>query len=184
VRDAVIAARREGSRKIVAFGFSLGSTDLTMRVAFPLLLVNALDWFAGDDADLITTYRTGHRFRVPLDGVFDVPEVEVELPNSRRTRAPVTEGHASFYGHTIGIHRLTAREGGQVVAQIELAANLANPGESQVAPERTLTLGGKTLAAPEDFRVTARRSLWLYLALAALGLLCIEWITYHRRITV
>jgi hypothetical protein len=184
VRDPVIAARREGPRKIVAFGFSLGSTDLTMRVAFPLLLVNALDWFAGDDADLITTYRTGHRFRVPLDGVFDVPEVEVELPNSRRTRAPVTEGHASFYGHTIGIHRLTAREGGQVVAQIELAANLANPGESQVAPERTLTLGGKTLAAPEGFRVTARRSLWLYLALAALGLLCIEWITYHRRITV
>lgn len=184
VRDPIIAARREGSRKIVAFGFSLSSTDLTMRVAFPLLLVNALDWFAGDDADLITTYRTGHRFRVPLDGVFDVPEVEVELPNSRRTRAPVTEGHASFYGHTIGIHRLTAREGGQVVAQIELAANLANPGESQVAPERTLTLGGKTLAAPEGFRVTARRSLWLYLALAALGLLCIEWLTYHRRITV
>lgn len=184
VRDPIIAARREGSRKIVAFGFSLGSTDLTMRVAFPLLLVNALDWFAGDDADLITTYRTGHRFRVPLDGVFDVPEVEVELPNSRRTRAPVTEGHASFYGHTIGIHRLTAREGGQVVAQIELAANLANPGESQVAPERALTLGGKTLAAPEGFRVTARRSLWLYLALAALGLLCIEWLTYHRRITV
>lgn len=184
VRDAVIAARREGARKVVAFGFSLGSTDLTMRVAFPLLLVNALDWFAGDDADLITTYRTGHRFRVPLDGVFDVPEVEVELPSSRRTRAPVTEGHASFYGHTIGIHRLTAREDGQIVAQLELAANLANPGESHVAPERALTLGGEELAAPEGFRVTARRSLWLYLALAALGLLCIEWITYHRRITV
>lgn len=184
VRDPLIAARREGARKIVAFGFSLSGTDLTMRVAFPLLLVNALDWFAGDDADLITTYRTGHRFRVPLDGVFDVPEVEVELPNSRRTRAPVTEGHASFYGHTIGVHRLIAREDGQVVAQIELAANLANPGESQIAPERALTLGGKALAAPEGFRVTARRSLWLYLALAALGLLCIEWVTYHRRITV
>jgi hypothetical protein len=184
VRDPIIAARRDGARKIVAFGFSLAATDLTMRVAFPLLLVNALDWFAGDDADLITTYRTGHRFRVPLDGVFDVPEVEVELPNSRRTRAPVTEGHASFYGHTIGIHRLTAREGGQVVAQLELAANLANPGESQVAPERALTLGGKALAAPEGFRVTARRALWLYLALAALGLLCVEWVTYHRRITV
>src|SRR5690606_38259052 len=59
VRETMIAARRDGGRKIVAFGFSLGGTDLTLRVAFPLLLVNSLDWFAGDDADLITTYQTG-----------------------------------------------------------------------------------------------------------------------------
>jgi Ca-activated chloride channel homolog len=184
VRDPIIAARRDGQRKIVSAGFSLTGTDLTLRVAFPLLLVNALDWFAGDDADLVTTYRTGRRFRVPLDGVYGVPEVDVELPDRRQTRAPVSEGHASFYGHTIGIHRLTAREDGQVVAQIELAANLANPAESQVAPQRALALGGKDIPAPEGFRVTVRRTLWLYLALAALALLCIEWVTYHRRITV
>jgi hypothetical protein len=184
VRDPIIAARRDGQRKIVSAGFSLAGTDLTLRVAFPLLLVNALDWFAGDDADLVTTYRTGRRFRVPLDGVYGVPEVDVELPDRRQTRAPVSDGHASFYGHTIGIHRLTAREGGQVVAQIELAANLANPAESQVAPQRALALGGKDIPAPEGFRVTVRRTLWLYLALAALALLLIEWVTYHRRITV
>lgn len=184
VRDPIIAARRDGARKIVSAGFSLAGTDLTLRVAFPLLLVNALDWFAGDDADLVTTYRTGQRFRVPLDGVYGVPEVEVELPDRRHTRAPVNDGHASFYGHSIGIHRLTAREDGQVVAQIELAANLANPAESQVAPRRALALGGKDVPAPEGFRITVRRTLWLYLALAVLALLCIEWITYHRRITV
>lgn len=184
VRDPILAARRDGQRKIVAAGFSLGGTDLTLRVAFPLLLVNALDWFAGDDADLVTTYRTGRRFRVPLDGVYGVPEVEVALPDQRRTRAPVTDGHASFYGHSIGVHRLTARADGQVVAEIELAANLANPAESQVAPRRALALGGKDIPAPEGFRVTVRRTLWLYLALAALALLVVEWITYHRRITV
>jgi Ca-activated chloride channel family protein len=184
VRDPIIAARRDGARKIVSAGFSLAGTDLTLRVAFPLLLVNALDWFAGDDADLVTTYRTGQRFRVPLDGVYGVPEVDVELPDRRHTRAPVSDGHASFYGHTIGIHRLIAREDGQVVAQVELAANLANPAESQVAPQRALALGGKDIPAPEGFRITVRRTLWLYLALAALALLCIEWLTYHRRITV
>lgn len=184
VREPVIAARRDGQRKIVASGFALGGTDLTLRVAFPLLLVNALDWFAGDDADLLTTYRTGQRFRVPLDGVFAVPEVDVALPGRRVTRAPVVDGHASFYGHSIGVHRLTAREDGQVVAQIELAANLANPDESRIAPGHPLILGGQELRAPEGFQVTTRRALWLYLALAALLLLCVEWITYHRRITV
>ncbi|GAB4518696.1 MAG: hypothetical protein Tsb0020_37250 [Haliangiales bacterium] len=185
VRAPIIAAKRAGQQKIVAFGFSLGGTDLTLRVAFPLLLVNALDWFAGDDADLITTYQTGRRFRVPLDGVYDINEVDVALPSGRRTRAPVSDGHASFYGHTIGVHRLSARrEGGQALATIELAANLANPAESDIAPNAALRVGDAVLTPPPGFRVTVRRSLWLYLVLAVLAILAVEWITYHRRITV
>ncbi len=57
VTDSIIAAKRDGKRKIVAFGFSLpsqgfrdGATNLPMRVAFPMLLVNTLDWFAGGQA--------------------------------------------------------------------------------------------------------------------------------------
>ena len=87
-------AKREGRRKIVAFGFSLTGTDLMMRVAFPLLFVNILDWFAGDDSDLITTYATGRRFRVPMDGTYGMSEISVRSPNSRVTRAPLVEHFA------------------------------------------------------------------------------------------
>jgi hypothetical protein len=44
--------------------------------------------------------------------------------------------------------------------------------------------GGKKLAEPATFAVSARRDLWVYLVIAALVLLMIEWVTYHRRITV
>jgi Ca-activated chloride channel homolog len=184
VRDAVIAARRDGPRKIVAFGFPLDGTDLILRVAFPLLLVNALDWFAGDDADLITTYQTGQRFRVPMDGTHGIAEVEVKTPAGRLTRAPVVDGQATFYGNWIGVHQLVARDGDHVIAEIELAANLANPSESNVAPGRELSMGGKVLTRPQGFTITARRSLWMYLALLVALLICIEWITYNRRVTV
>ena len=184
VRDAIIAARKDGQRKIIAFGFALGGTDLTLRVAFPLLLVNALDWFAGDDADLITTYRTGQRFRVPMDGTYGVNEVEVATPNGKATRAPLVDGRATFYGKWIGVHRLVARDQDQVVAMVELAANLANPDESRIAPGRELTMGGVQLARPEGFEITRNRSLWVYLVLFFALLLAVEWFTYHRRITV
>src|SRR5262249_23035965 len=59
IRDPLIVAGKRDGRKVVVFGFGLDATDLMLRVAFPVLLVNALDWFAGDDAELITTYRTG-----------------------------------------------------------------------------------------------------------------------------
>lgn len=194
VRDPVIAAKRDGKRKILAFGFSLpapgrdSATDLPMRVAFPMLLVNTLDWFAGDQTDLLTTYPTGRRERVPLDGVVGATEAEVRGPDTRITRTPVIDGLATFYGSRVGYYDLAAKApDGSVLARIELAANLSSPDESDIAPSVKLTLGGsagKELAAPETFAVSHSRKLWIYLIVLAAGLILLEWITYHRRITV
>jgi hypothetical protein len=189
--DSIIAAKRDGRRKIVAFGFSLPSagrdsaTDLPMRVAFPMLLVNTLDWFAGDQADLLTTYPTGQRQRVPLDGVVGATEAEVTGPDGTITKTPVIDGLATFYGSKVGYYDLQAKAAdGHVMARVSLAANLASATESDIAPSTTLTLGGKKLEQPEAFAITRSQKLWIYLVLLALGLIVTEWVTYHRRITV
>ncbi len=198
VRDPIIAAKRDGKRKMLAFGFSLpstgrdGATDLPMRVAFPMLLVNALDWFAGDTTDLLTTYSTGQRQRVPLDGVVGATEAEVTYladgtaqPGAGITKTPVIDGLATFYASRVGYYELAAKgPKGQAMAQIELAANLSSPIESDIAPSTELTLGGKKLEAPEAFAISRSQKLWIYLVLFAMGLIFVEWITYHRRITV
>jgi hypothetical protein len=194
VTDSVIAAKRDGKRKILAIGFSLpaqgreSATDLPMRVAFPMLLVNALDWFAGDQTDLLTTYPTGTRERVPLDGVVGATEAEVRGPDGRPTRTPVIDGLATFYGSRVGYYDLAAKApDGTVLARVELAANLSSIEESDIAPSAKLTLGGargKQLTEPEAFAITRSRKLWIYLIVFAAGLLLVEWITYHRRITV
>jgi Ca-activated chloride channel family protein len=194
VRDPIIAAKRDGKRKILAVGFSLpaqgrdSATDLPMRVAFPMLLVNTLDWFAGDQTDLLTTYPTGTRERVPLDGVVGATEADVRGPDGQLTHTPVIDGLATFYGSRVGYYDLAAKApGGSVLARIELAANLASPEESDIAPSARLTLGGpggKQLAEPEAFAISHSQKLWIYLIVLAAGLILVEWITYHRRITV
>ncbi len=191
VTDPIVVAKRDGRRKILAFGFSLPSanrdaaTDLPMRVAFPMMLVNTLDWFAGDQADLLTTYATGQRERVPLDGVVGATEAEVKAPDGTITKTPVLDGLATFYGTRVGYYDLTAKApDGKPLASISLAANLASPSESRIAPSLELTLGGRKLIAPEAFSITHSQKLWIYLLLFATGLIMLEWITYHRRITV
>ncbi|HWO21222.1 MAG TPA: VWA domain-containing protein [Kofleriaceae bacterium] len=191
VRDPVIAAKRDGKRKILAFGFSLPSmgrdsaTDLPLRVAFPMLLVNALDWFAGDQTDLLTTYATGSRERVPLDGVVGATQAEVKGPDGTLTQTPVIDGLATFYAAKVGYYDVAAKGvAGATIAQIELAANLASPGESDIAPSTELLLGGKKLEEPEAFAISRSRKLWTYLILLAMALIAMEWVTYHRRITV
>ena len=191
VRDAMIATKRESRRKIVAFGFSLPSegresaTDLPMRVAFPMLLVNTLDWFAGDTTDLLTTYPTGKRERIPLDGVVGATEAEIVGPDGVMTKAPVLDNLASFYGNRVGFYEVAAKNAtGKTLSTISLAANLASASESDIAPSAELSLGGKKLEAPEPFSPSTSRKIWVYLLFLAMGLIVMEWVTYHRRITV
>lgn len=184
VRDTMIATKRDGPRKIVAFGFSLLGTDLVLRVAFPLLVINTLDWFAGDDSGLLTTYRTGRRFRVSMDAADNLTEVEVVTPLERRTRAPLNDGFATFYGNTVGVYTLIAGKGTKEESRLELAANLSDPNESNIAPDPELTIAGRQLEPPGSFAVSPSRSIWTYLVLLMVLISCIEWITYNRRITV
>ncbi len=191
VRDAIIAAKREGRRKILAIGFSLpaadrtNGSDLPMRVAFPMLLVNTLDWFAGDQADLLTTYPTGSRERIPLDGVVGANDAEVTGPDGSVTHTPIIDGLATFYGSQVGYYDVEAKgTGGQAMARISLAANLASVTESDISPASELTLGGKKLQAPEAFEITRSQKLWWYFVAIAMLLIVTEWVTYHRRITV
>ena len=102
----------------------------------------------------------------------------------------MVDGVVTLATHAVGVHQILAYPptpdgpSPEPIASLEVATNLASPVESQIAPATDLTLGGRALAAPPTFAVSARRDLWLYVVLAVVLLLCVEWITYHRRITV
>ena len=156
----------------------IDGTDLQLRAGFPILMVNILDWFAGNDSDLMTTYRTGEPWLVPLDVPPTVTQVDVRSP-SGRFRAPVLGGVARFLGRTAGLYDLVAPE-----RNFALAANLSSPQESDLRVAGELTLGGKPLGPPTATRALPSRQIWHALVLAAILLLVIECLTYHRRITL
>ena len=63
------------------------------------------------------------------------------------------------------------------------AANLADSEESAIGPREGLQVGGE-----EQGEVQQASGLpidpWVALAIAAMGLLVVEWVTYNRRVTV
>jgi hypothetical protein len=56
--------------------------------------------------------------------------------------------------------------------------------ESSIEPAKELVVDGKKAGTLGGFQIGVRREIWIYLLLAAILLTLIEWITYHRRITV
>lgn len=176
-KQPIIVARERDGRKTVALGFDLKRSDLPLRVSFPVLLINALDWFAGGDAGLVASYATGRPWRLPVPA--GATTLWVRAPDGTRVEAPIHDGRAGYVAARAGFYTIEAGASSRLVA-----ANLASASESDIAPKPTLTVGGRTLTAPELGRVGVRRELWPYLVILALALAFVEWWTYNRRVTV
>jgi hypothetical protein len=177
LHQPVIAAGVRGGQRVVAIGFDLRRSDLPMRVAFPVLLHGALEWFGDDDTQPVATYRTGHPARLTVPG--GAGEVALTGPGGEnRPLSLGRDGQATLVLARAGFYQLRRGD-----AEILLAANLADAAESAIRPQK-LTIAGREVPAPELQGAGLRSRFWVYLALAALALSFAEWLTYHRRWTV
>src|SRR5262249_23029544 len=109
LREPIMATRERAGRKTVAIGFPLQRSDLPLRVAFPVLLINALDGFAGGDSELAASYPTGHTWQLrSSDGA---PALTVRGPDGVIGRAPVHGGRATWFGTRAGWYELSSGSG-------------------------------------------------------------------------
>ncbi len=181
-RAPLIVARQQGAVRSVVMGFDLTRSDLPIRVAFPLLVMNSLDWFSGEAEDLVTSFRAGDRIDLSvarLDPGSSAASAKVTTPAGRTLVVPREGSRAHFTGQQVGLY--TVRYG---AGTMRLAANLADAQESDTRARKTLILGGQILRPPDTPDSGARRRIYPYLLLAAAALLLLEWWTYNRRVTV
>jgi hypothetical protein len=81
------------------------------------------------------------------------------------------------------VYKLTTGTGAERVTS-EFAANLSDLEESHIAPRDTLVVAGHKATKAEAGSVGVRREIWAILLAAVLVLSMVEWVTYHRRVTV
>jgi Ca-activated chloride channel family protein len=181
----ILVAGQRGGFKFVALGFDVRDSDLALRVAWPLLLLNSINWFTDEDAQYISSFRTGDVWRVPV--VTQSGQARMKSPGGGEVFVPVHEGRAVYLGERAGFYELTGTEGNEGSAPTTttaFAANLLDADESAIETAKELIVDGKTAGHLSGFQIGVRREIWIYLLLAAILLTAIEWITYHRRITV
>ena len=158
-------------------GFDVRDSDLPLRVAWPLFVLDCIDWFTDEDAQYLSSLRTGEVWRLPVGAT--ASQATVKLPGGLSQSVPVHEGRAVLLGERSGFYELTA--GGETST---FAANLLDASESAIAPHDNVLVAGREAGAVEGFHAGVRREIWIYLLLAAALLSALEWATYHRRVTV
>lgn len=177
----LLVSGQRGSQRFVALSFDPKRSDFVLRVAWPLFLLNTIHHFVEQQAGYVSSFRTGEVWSITAGG--QVQSATLVDPRGKTRVLPVRDGRAAHFGELAGYYRLNV-SGADGAESVLLAANLASPEESSIAPRQTLTLAGSDAKPLGRFSTGVRREVWLYLLLGAVLLSVIEWITYHRRITV
>jgi len=188
----IMIAGTRGGFKMVGIGFDVRESDLALRVAWPVLLLNIINYFTDEDSSYLSSFRTGDVWRIPVGQ--GATSATLTLPGGSTQPIPVHEGRAVYLGQKSGFYDLAlAQNAPQSGAQkdepqaentVRFAANLLDDTESTIGPQEKLTVDGKEASAVSAFHVGVRREVWIYLLIIAIAITALEWVTYHRRLTV
>jgi Ca-activated chloride channel homolog len=176
---ALLLAGETDGRQIAILTFDLRDSDLPLQIAFPVLMSSLLDWFTpGSMINVPDGLRVGESL-----GLRALPEADtarVTLPDG--TTRDIALGEAAVFAETEqpGLYQLDALQNGNVVQSASFAVNLFDVGESNIAPQTSLTLGDTVVSQAVEEEI-GQREFWPLLAALALVVLLIEWYAYQRR---
>jgi len=150
-------------------------SDLPLRVAYPLLLLNTVGWLTGEEARGTSRTLAAGAPLVREGWGDDGDEVVLRTPDGSERTAPIRDGVARFGAlEQVGVYRITGPAG----RQERVAANLVSETESDLAvfeAQATGAVEGQQVRAPGRLPLT-RPALGL-LAFLLLG----EWALYWRK---
>ena len=177
---------------ILVLSVNLDQGDLPLRTAFPIMLTNALSWFAGGKGELIESLATGDTRSLLMPSKLQKVaaqhnnQLSLTAPDESQQHIRVVDGHCMIgpLGQT-GIWKLTEVRNADTPdvdlpvapgASLQIACNLTDPLESDLRITEDIKPRQKFLNAG-----FGGRPIWFYLVIAAILLTMIEWLLFQRR---
>ncbi|MBW2254229.1 MAG: VWA domain-containing protein [Deltaproteobacteria bacterium] len=174
----LLLAGQVGGGRVVQLAFDPLESDLPLRVAWPVTLLNAVGWMTegASSAEGSRSIATGAPYVRRLATDVDPEAVLVYGPAGDPVDAQVADGLLRVRDTTrVGLYEV---RGGGVKASF--TANLLSARESDIEPRAALNLADHQVEMSQA-SVVGRRELWRLLALLAIAVLLGEWFAWNRR---
>ena len=175
--DPLLIVEESQNRRIVFVATDTLKSDLPLRIAFPLIIANTIQWFQGKSEIEEYHLQTGEVLKKRIDEAAAIESVTIVGPTGESWEIPVEKGELLFdETSVVGFYELKIGEGEEV-----WAVNLTDVAESQIhaaegvedlLEEEEVVLGGAALLHYPP---------WIYLVLLAVLLSAVEWFLYQRR---
>lgn len=179
--DPLLLLREDEQHHVVVVTFDTSTTDLPLRVAFPILMANAIRYLAGSE-------HAESWSNPPIGSILSATDLAKYTSGAADLlRSVIAPGGAKVSLETegalvpvsqVGFYEGETKSGEKVPL---FAASLASPSESKINPATALPLRSSQAIAEinQGFRLGFEP--WFFLALVGLLLSTLEWGLFHRR---
>ena len=171
--DAVLSAEIVGVNEQ---GERYANSDWPLRLSFPVFILNALSYF-NDSAAASASAQPGQSVTLATTGSAET--LLVRTPGGKALSLVRDRGEAFRFSGTDELGIYTVEEAGQPARHF--AVNLFDSAESDIEPRADIHIGYDKVQAEASWQ-GARNELWKTLLLGVLGVLCLEWYIYNRRV--
>ena len=171
----IVSSYDTGRLRAVHLGFDLLESDLPLRVAFPVLMSNILEWLSPQHGTFMShQVQAGAPYPIELDGT--TREVSVRKPSGEWLKLPVTENPLVFRDTSeVGIYSVRVGKKTQ-----RFAVNLVSREESDIIPKSMERKIDGPVVASASAPETVKQPLWPYFVVLAFGLTLVEWYFWCR----
>ncbi|MCP4869369.1 MAG: VWA domain-containing protein [Proteobacteria bacterium] len=176
-QGALLSTGIQGGMRGVVLHFRPSESDMPLRVAYPLFLLNAAGWLTGEEARGTTRTLSAGAPLLREGWGADGDEVALVRPDGTELKVPVRDSVARFGGlDQVGVYKLRGPAG----RSERVAVNLVSETESDLAVMEHMAPvdeGGEILQASAPGRLPLVRPLLALMALLLVG----EWLLYQRK---
>ena len=175
--DPLLIVEENPNRRVVFIAIDTLKSDLPLRIAFPLIIANTIQWFQGKSEIEEYHLQAGEVLKKRIDGAAAIESVTIVGPTGESWEITVGKGELLFDETSVaGFYELKIGEREEV-----WAVNLTDAAESQIrtaegvtdpSEEKEIVLGGSALLHYPP---------WIYLVFLAVLLSAVEWFLYQRR---
>jgi hypothetical protein len=180
--DPLVLLKEEQQRKVMVVAFDTSNSDLPLRVAFPIMIANAIRYLSGAESgeswanpqtgSVVTVSDLSKYFSKEQTNLHAIIAPEKQVIPIGAAGSTVSVDKTGFYRANNGTNEPTPL----------FAASLADAAESRIKPSATLPLKSKQPLAElkQGFRIGFEP--WVFLVLAGIVLSSVEWVLFHRRV--
>jgi hypothetical protein len=177
---ALALVRRQGGTYLLV-GFDILQSNWPFEPSFVLFCYNAVGFLG---AQVGSSGRHELAVGEPIS-IENLPaETTLTLTRPEDTKVELTpdpSGTVRFAAtQRVGVYTVEAPGGSRRL----YAVNLLDAEESRIEPQNEIKLSSVTIAAQEQLVQRANVPLWPLLVLAALVLVCLEWLAYNLRVRI
>jgi hypothetical protein len=177
---ALALLRRQGSTYLLV-GFDVLQSNWPFEPSFVLFCYNALS-FLGAQAGSGGQHELAVGEPISIESVPAEAALTLTRPDAAKVElTPDPSGTVRFPGtHRVGVYTVEVPDQPRRL----YAVNLLDAEESRIEPQQEIKLSSVAVTAQEQMVQRANVPLWPLLVLAALALVCLEWLAYTLRVRI